>query len=125
MSDIWLWSVWDQGLADDSSGPADTPSSFPDLTDYEVEATDGHIGKVDATNNGTNYHSLVVDTGFWISGKKRVIPGGVVQYIDAADRRVYLSCTKEQVRGAPDYDEAREQEPSYRANVGDHFAASP
>ena len=48
----------------------------------------------------------MVDTGFWIFGKKRLIPAGVVTRVDHADRKVYVSMTKDQIKNAPDYDEA-------------------
>ena len=47
-----------------------------------------------------------MDTGFWIFGKKRLIPAGVVQSIDHSDRRVYVGMTKDQIKSAPDYDES-------------------
>ena len=54
---------------------------------------------------------LVVDTGFWIFGKKRMIPAGVVP----RDRRrrankVFVAMTKDQIKQAPDYDEERHRD---------------
>jgi hypothetical protein len=71
---------------------------------YDVAATDGDIGKIDeaSTDAGRNY--FVVDTGFWIFGKKRLVPAGVVTRIDHADRKVHVSMTKDQIKSAPDYD---------------------
>jgi hypothetical protein len=46
----------------------------------------------------------VVDTGFWIFGKKRLIPAGVITSVDHEGRQVHVSLTKEQIRSAPDYD---------------------
>ena len=53
-----------------------------DLVGYDVEATDGSIGKIDESTNDVGASYLVVDTGFWIFGKKRMIPAGVVERID-------------------------------------------
>ena len=77
-----------------------------DIVGYEVEATDDSIGKVDkrSTEAGRNY--FVVDTGFWIFGHKRLIPAGVVRRVDHTDRKVYVSMTKEEIKNAPDFDEA-------------------
>ena len=44
---------------------------------------------------------LVVDTGFWIFGKKRVIPAGTVRRVDDEDRKVYVDMTKDQIKSAP------------------------
>jgi len=76
-----------------------------DVVGYDVEATDGHIGKIDEASNEVGNASMVVDTGFWIFGKKRLIPAGVVQRIDVNDEKVYISMTKDEVKSAPDYDE--------------------
>lgn len=73
------------------------------LIGFDVEATDGHIGKVDSTTAEADAASLVVDTGFWIFGKKRVIPVGVIARIDAENETVYISMTKGQVKDAPDW----------------------
>ena len=77
-----------------------------DPVGFDVEAADGSIGKIDQNSTEVNRPSLVVDTGFWIFGKKRLIPAGVVTRVDSADRKVYVSMTKDQIKNAPDYDAA-------------------
>jgi hypothetical protein len=80
--------------------------SQADLVGYQVVATDGAIGKIDEATADTNRAYLVVDTGFWIFGKKRLIPAGVVSRIDHADREVHVSMTKDEIKQAPDFDES-------------------
>jgi hypothetical protein len=82
----------------------DSVATVNDLVGYDVEATDGSIGKIDDASRETGRQYLVVDTGFWIFGKKRLIPAGVVQRVDADDRKVYVSMTKDQIKQAPDHD---------------------
>src|SRR5688500_13907922 len=41
-----------------------------DVTGFEVEATDGSIGKVDDATNDIGDSYIIVDTGPWIFGKK-------------------------------------------------------
>ena len=106
MSDT-VWSYRDTTWSQDS-----------DLVGYDVEATDGHIGKIDEASNETSRASLVVDTGFWIFGKKRLIPAGVVQRIDVNDEKVYISMTKDEVKSAPDYDE---QERDYQDDYDTYY----
>ena len=77
-----------------------------DLTGYEVDAIDGRIGKIDEASQEVGQAHLVVDTGFWIFGKKRLIPAGLVTHADHTDRKVYVSMTKDQIKQAPDFDEA-------------------
>src|SRR5687767_2882321 len=65
-----------------------------DLVGYDVEASDGHIGKIDQVAAENDRNSVVVDTGFWIFGKKRLIPAGVIERVDNDDRKVYVAMTK-------------------------------
>jgi hypothetical protein len=76
-----------------------------DVVGYEVEATDGKIGVIDAANRETDDSHFVVDTGFWIFGKKRLIPAGVVASIDHVQRRVTVRLSKDDIRDAPDWDD--------------------
>jgi hypothetical protein len=76
-----------------------------DLVGYDVEATDGSIGKIDESTYEVGASYLVVDTGFWIFGKKRMIPAGVVERIDDTDEKVYVSLTKDDIKAAPDFEE--------------------
>ena len=48
--------------------------------------------------------SVVVDTGFWIFGKKRMIPAAAVGRVDHPARTVHVSLTRDQIKGAPDYE---------------------
>jgi hypothetical protein len=91
-----LWR-YREGLTDTSN-----------LVGYDVEATDGHIGKIDAASNETGRSYFVVDTGFWIFGKKRMIPAGVVDRVDHENRTVFVSMSKDEIKSAPDFDEQRE-----------------
>ncbi|WP_328296507.1 PRC-barrel domain-containing protein [Streptomyces sp. NBC_00435] len=85
-----------------------------DLTGWRVEATDGHIGKIDKHTEDVGASYLVVDTGAWIFGKHVLLPAGTVRRIDAAEEKVYVDRTKEQIKNAPEYDAARYAgEPSY------------
>ena len=78
-----------------------------DVVGYDVEAADGSIGKIDEASYDAAASYLVVDTGFWIFGKKRLIPAGVIRRVDDEDRTVYVAMTKDQIKSAPDF-EARD-----------------
>jgi len=90
-----MWSYRDVSWAD--SG---------DLVGYSVEATDGSIGKIDKATNETDASYVVVDTGPWIFGKKRLIPAGAITDVRHDDKTAIVSMTKDQVKSAPDYDDA-------------------
>ena len=89
-----------------------------DLTGYDVEATDGSIGKIDEASHTAGQAFLVVDTGFWIFGKKRMIPAGVVQRIDDTTGTVYVGMTKDQIKSAPDFEEKQR---TYRDDLDDYY----
>jgi hypothetical protein len=83
------------------------------LIGWDVEATDGHIGKVDEESAKAGRDYLVVDTGFWIFGKKRLIPAGVVTRLDTDDRKAYVSMTKDQIKQAPDFEKLTSDDDAY------------
>ena len=100
----------------------DTVTDTSNLVGYDVEATDGHIGKIDKASNETSRASLVVDTGFWIFGKKRLIPAGVVNRVDNGERKAYVSMTKDQIKSAPDYDDTQANyDESYYESSADYY----
>ncbi len=116
MSDIWIWTV----RATDPAAAA----GRPDLGGYRVEANDGHIGEVDEAVFDAGSGCLIVDTGFWIFGKRRMIPAGTVERIDDEAREIHLSCPKSAVREAPDYEPHRAGDPEHRRAVEGAFDPS-
>jgi len=108
VTDLWSWR--------------DTArSQTTDLVGFQVVATDGAIGNLDAATYDVGGSYIVVDTGFWIFGKKRMLPAGVIDRIDYDDRKVYINLTKDEIRQAPDYDAEREREEAYRQDVGTYY----
>lgn len=95
MSDVWSYS--------DS-----VTYHSEDLAGYEVEATDGDIGKIDSASTDAGRQHVVVDTGTWILGKKRLIPAGVITRIDPEKERVHVNMSKDEIKDAPDYEELEE-----------------
>ncbi len=83
--------------------------SDADITGYDVEATDGSIGKIDESSADAGSAYVVVDTGFWIFGKKRLVPAGVIDRVDPQNEKVFVRLTKDQVKDAPDFDEKHRQ----------------
>ena len=84
----------------------DVASMNGGIVGYDVEATDGGIGKIDESSSDAGSAFVVVDTGFWIFGKKRLIPAGVIERVDDQDQKVYVRLTKDQIKDAPDFDDA-------------------
>ena len=90
---------------------------------YSVEATDGGIGKVDRASNEPGSTYLVVDTGPWIFGKKVVIPAGLVERVDPDTEAVYVNCTKDEIKDAPEYDEEIGVNDAYRSDLGAYYTS--
>ena len=95
-------SIWDY--------PTRIALSTRNLVGFEVEALDGHLGTIDEASVVCGQAHLVVDTGFWLLGKKRMIPAGVIERIDEERETVYVGLSREQVQSAPDFDARRRDE---------------
>jgi hypothetical protein len=95
--------------------------STTDLTDFKVEARDGGIGKVDEATHETSGSFIVVDTGPWIFGKKVLLPAGVIRDVDLDTETVFVDRTKDEIKNAPEFDEQRYRDESYRTELGDYY----
>ena len=92
-----------------------------DLTGFEVEATDGKIGKIDETTYEVGGSYVVVDTGPWIFGKKVLLPAGVIQRVDLDTETLFVDRTKDEIKNAPEFDEGAYRDESYRSTVGSYY----
>jgi hypothetical protein len=101
----------------------DPPLLNVDLTGYSVEATDGKIGKVDEATYELGGSYLIVDTGPWIFGNKKVVlPAGIVDRFDEKTETVFVNRPKEEIANAPEYDEMRGHEDrEYRQRLGSYY----
>lgn len=74
-----------------------------DLTGYEVEATDGPIGKIDMATRDVGASYIVVDTGIWKArGSRVVIPAGVIERQGSG--KVFLNRSRSDIENAPPFD---------------------
>lgn len=77
----------------------------------------GSVHDILVDENGGNFRYLIVDTGFWVFGKKVLLPVGLCR-IDYDDRRVYaLSMTKEQVENLPEFTDELKIDNDYEERV--------
>jgi hypothetical protein len=107
MTEIWAYRI-------DIEIPA------ADLIGFDVEANDGHIGKIDEASDEVGGAHVVVDTGFWIFGKKRVIPARAIKQINAETETVYIDLSKDEVKGAPDH-HSEWSEPEQRSSYDSYY----
>ena len=77
-----------------------------DIAGFTVEARDGSIGTVDTATYDTAAGWIVVDTGPWILRKKVTLPAGTIERIDYGQGRVYVERYRDEIKNAPEFDEA-------------------
>ena len=92
-----------------------------DLTGFKVEARDGGIGKVDEATYEAGASFIVADTGPWIFGKKVLLPAGVIRDIDPDTETIFVNLTKDEIKNAPDFDEDRYRDESYRNELSGYY----
>lgn len=87
--------------------PSGMGFDLDEINHFDVYAQNDKVGSVDSvlvdTQDG-RFRYYVVDTGFWIFGKKVLLPVGKGK-IDANQKRIYAtSLTREQVENLPNFD---------------------
>jgi hypothetical protein len=92
-----------------------------DLAGFAVEARDGGIGKVDEATYDASRSYIVVDTGPWIFGKKVLLPAGTVERVDLDSQTVFVDRKKDEIKNAPEFDEASYRDDAYRSRVGGYY----
>jgi len=122
-ADLWRYRQWADGASETTA--LDTVDPRPvDLTGFGVEAIDGSIGRVDHASYETGSSAIVVDTGPWIFGKKVMLPAGVIDRIDHEAEKVHVHRTKDEIKGAPEYDDTLAEDDSYRDVLGGYYGPS-
>ena len=114
-----MTTAWDPWSYREESGM--TAQSGVNLVGYDVEATDGGIGKVDEATNEVGSSYIVVDTGPWIFGKRVLLPAGTINRVAADGEKVYVDLTKDQIKDSPELDQSTYNEPDYRSRVGSYY----
>ncbi|HEY6741881.1 MAG TPA: PRC-barrel domain containing protein [Lapillicoccus sp.] len=111
---------WDPWTHHSDVGLSGT-GTWADLVGYEVEATDGHIGKIDEATYEVGSSYVVVDTGPWIFGSKVMLPAGTIDRLDRSNRRAYVACSKDEIARAPKFDKDAYRDLAYRDRVGEYY----
>jgi Protein of unknown function (DUF2795) len=96
-----------------------------DVTGFDVQATDGRVGKVERSRGERGLQHLAVDAQPSLPGGRRlIIPAGLIDSVDTNARRVNVDRSRDELRNAPAYDDARGVDLAYRADVDTYFAPS-
>lgn len=90
--------------------------SAASLVGYDVQTRDGSIGEVTDESVSVDSSFIVVDTGFWILEKKRLIPASAIRGVDHDHSSIHLDMSKDEIKDAPDYvpESDIDRDPSYR-----------
>ena len=92
-----------------------------ELIGFDVVSLDGPIGRVDEASSEIGSGYLIVDTGSWISGKKVMLPAGLVEQVDAEGKRVVIGRTRDQIEGAPELNSATYLNTDYHRLLADYY----
>ena len=92
-----------------------------DIAGFSIEAKDGSIGRVDKANAETGSAYLIVATGPWIFGRTVMLPAGVIERIDYKAKVVHVSRSQYDVKNAPEYEENRRDDETYRTELGGYY----
>ena len=93
-----------------------------EFVDYKVHATDGNVGMVLDVQRGPGESYLIVQTGATILSKKVLLPAGLVERVDRDNRTLYVDRSRDEIKHAPEFDEARYRDEAYRAQVGEYYS---
>jgi hypothetical protein len=92
-----------------------------DIGGYTVFAADGPIGHVDRHSASDGDGFLLVDTGPWILGRTVMLPAGIVERIDHAQRTVHVTRSKDDIKHAPEYHDACHDDAAYRDDLAGFY----
>lgn len=92
-----------------------------------AEGTDQRIGSISdvLVDEEGHFRYLIVDLGFWIFGKKVLLPVGRSRVDHNADRVYAVGMTREQAENLPEYDERQTLDYDYEERVRSGYRTSP
>ena len=115
------WNPWTFPTSANRPGMSGMSGPKDDLTGFDVEATDGSIGKVDEATYDVGSSYVVVDTGPWIFGSKVMLPAGAIHLVDRDARKVFVARSKDEIKNAPKFDKDSYTQRAYRDRVAEYY----
>jgi hypothetical protein len=101
----------------------DVPATLERLIGYSVDAIDGAPGQVDEASADIGSCCIVIKTGRLL-GKKSLVPAGVIELVDDESQTVHVNATKDEVKGAPEYEPIGLKLDEYKNEVARHYLRS-
>jgi hypothetical protein len=91
-----------------------------DIKNFDVYADDDKVGNVDnilVDENDRRFRYFIIDTGFWVLGKKVLLPVGLAR-LNYENKHLFVpGLTKEQVEHLPEFTEALAIDNHYEEQV--------
>ncbi len=126
MSDLFFFRDSIEPVGDDllpgKAGGGAGETTADELVGFKIHATDGNVGSVLDVQRGAGESYLIVSTGGTILSKKVLIPAGMVERVDRDDKTIHVNRSQDEIKNAPEFDEERYREESYRRELGDYYA---
>ncbi|BAB77031.1 PRC-barrel domain-containing protein [Anabaena sp. FACHB-709] len=91
-----------------------------DIKDFDVYADNDKIGNVDnilVDEDDGHFRYFIIDTGFWVFGKKVLLPIGLARLNYENKRLLVPGLTKEQVENLPEFSEGLAIDNDYEERV--------
>jgi hypothetical protein len=91
---------------------------------YQIEATDGEIGKLDdliVDDRTWIFRYAVVDTRKWLPGRRVLVAIPWARSVSWARSRVQIDLTKEEIKGSPEFDARKPINREYEAVLYDYY----
>jgi FKBP-type peptidyl-prolyl cis-trans isomerase 2 len=104
--------------------PDDVGADRADLDGMNVEAVDGKVGSVQDVIDDVDGAYLLIDTGPPLLGKTVLLPAGLVKAIDVDSESLAVNRTKDEIKGAPEFDAGLGKDPEFRAAIARHYGAT-
>ncbi|QES49259.1 PRC domain containing protein [Streptomyces venezuelae] len=92
-----------------------------DLTGFRVDASDGHVGRIDKHSADVGRSYIVVDTGPWLLRRHVLVPAGQVRLVDLETETVHLSATKKQIKESPDFERGQQDDAAFIRLTEQHY----
>ena len=106
-----IWTFQDRSLA------------TLDLSGFQVETRDGVVGRVDRATREVGGSYLVIDPGASMPlGRRLLVPAGIIDTVDATDRRVFVDASRDELLSAPEFDTDRSLDTALRDRLAAHFS---
>jgi hypothetical protein len=95
------------------------------VTGYDVLTSNGRLGHVEdllLDDESWQIRYVEVDTRNWWPGKKVLVAPAWIEAIRLEGREIYVSLTRDAVRGAPEYDPSILVTPEYERRLFEYYS---